>query len=160
MQNNLQQPDCCPQFDPAPWDGKEFEWKDKLFLKDKVFTIMYMPLNFGAVMTRMQAKVEKANAQSPSWLCLSDHVSMWRMDAYLEVDREIPGAETVAMSGKFVSKVYEGDFSKTGEWMKDFDTYVKGKGLTAKKTYMWYTTCPKCAKKYGKNYVVVVGKVE
>jgi hypothetical protein len=28
-----------------------------------------------------------------------------------------------------------------------------------KKEYMWYTTCPKCAKKYGKNYVVVVGQV-
>ncbi|WP_369688185.1 hydrolase [Anaerophaga thermohalophila] len=23
---------------------------------------------------------------------------------------------------------------------------------------MWYTTCPKCAKKYGKNYVAIVGQ--
>ncbi len=26
--------------------------------------------------------------------------------------------------------------------------------------YMWYTTCPKCAKKYGKNHVVILGAVE
>ncbi|MCK7469725.1 MAG: 60S ribosomal export protein NMD3 [Desulfomicrobium escambiense] len=25
---------------------------------------------------------------------------------------------------------------------------------------MWYTTCPKCAKKYGKNYVAIVGAIE
>ncbi|HZH72463.1 MAG TPA: hydrolase [Mariniphaga sp.] len=25
---------------------------------------------------------------------------------------------------------------------------------------MWYTTCPKCAKKYGRNFVVIVGKVD
>jgi hypothetical protein len=27
------------------------------------------------------------------------------------------------------------------------------------KTYMWYTTCPKCAGKYGKNCVVVLAEV-
>lgn len=25
--------------------------------------------------------------------------------------------------------------------------------------YLWYITCPKCAKKYGTNYVVMVGRV-
>jgi len=25
---------------------------------------------------------------------------------------------------------------------------------------MWYTTCPKCAKVYGKNYVVTIAEVE
>jgi hypothetical protein len=24
--------------------------------------------------------------------------------------------------------------------------------------YQWYTTCPKCAKKYGKNYVVIIAQ--
>jgi hypothetical protein len=24
---------------------------------------------------------------------------------------------------------------------------------------MWYTTCPKCAQKYGKNYVVIIAQV-
>jgi len=137
----------------------EFEWKNKLFIKDKVFTILYMPVNFGTVMTRMQANVEKVGAKSPEWLCLSEHTSMWNMNTYLAVDRDIPAANTIAMSGKFISVVYEGDFSKTGDWMKDFDEYAKAKGYTVSSVYMWYTTCPKCAKKYGKNYVVVIGKV-
>jgi hypothetical protein len=37
---------------------------------------------------------------------------------------------------------------------------AKSKGLNITKEYMWYTTCPKCAKKYGKNYVVIVGKID
>lgn len=30
------------------------------------------------------------------------------------------------------------------------------KGRSVKKAYFFYTTCPKCAKIYGKNYVVGV----
>jgi len=43
--------------------------------------------------------------------------------------------------------------------MKDFKVSAKAKGITLKKTYMCYTTCPKCAKKYVKNYVVVIGQI-
>jgi hypothetical protein len=152
--------ECCPKFDPAPWDGKLFEWQDKKFIKDRVFTLFYMPINFGAVITRMNKKVEQAGAAVPEWLALSDHTSKWNMDLYLAVDREVPGAENVSLSGKILTKVYEGDFKETAKWGEDFKAYAKEKGHEIKKWYMWYTTCPKCAKKYGKNYVVTVARVE
>lgn len=151
--------ECCPEFNPEPWDGKILEWKNKKFIKDKVFTIFYMPVNFGKVMTRLNDKVEKADAKMPDWLCLSDHTSKWNMSLYLAVDKEIPDAENVTLSGKFLSKVYEGQYKDTGKWCKDFESYAKSKNLAIKKMYMWYTTCPKCAKKYGKNYVVIVAEV-
>ena len=160
MSSKTKEPECCPKFDPAPWDGKTFEWNNKLFIKDKVFTLFYMPVNFGKVMIRLNAKVEKARATMPDWICLSDHTSKWNMDVYLAVDKEVPGAENTSLSGKFLSKVYEGDFKETGKWCKDFETYAAGKSSKIKKMYMWYTTCPKCAKKYGKNYVVIVAQVE
>ncbi len=153
---NDNQAECCPQFEPAQWDDKIFEWKNKKFIKDKVCTIFYMPMNFGKVMKRLNAKVEKANATMPDWLCLSDHTSKWNMDLYLAVDKEIAEAENVSLSGKYLSKVYEGSFNETGKWMKDFESFVKNKGYEMGKQYMWYTTCPKCAKKYGKNYVVII----
>ncbi len=151
--------ECCPKFDPSPWENKDFEWKDKRFIKDRVFTFFYMPVNFGGVITRMMGKVDKAGGQMPDWLCLSDHTSRWNMDLYLAVDKEIPGAENVALDGKYISRVYEGDFRDTGKWCEDFEKYTAEKGLKTKKMYMWYTTCPKCAKKYGKNYVVIVANV-
>lgn len=151
--------ECCPKFKPEPWDGKIVEWSNKKFIKDKVFTLFYMPINFGQVITRLTKKVDAAGVEVPEYLCLSDHTSKWNMDLYLAVDKEVAGAENVTLSGRFLSKVYEGDFKETGNWMKDFASYAKGEGFEVKKTYMWYTTCPKCAKKYGKNYVVVIAQI-
>ena len=159
-QSTEKDPVCCPEFDPAPWDDKLFEWTNKLFLKDHVCTLFYMPLNFGKVMKRLNGQVTAGGASMPDWLCLSDHTSRWNMDVYLAVDKEVPGAGNTTLSGKFYSKVYEGPFGNTGKWCKDYEALVKSKGLNIKKWYMWYTTCPKCAKKYGKNYVVLVGQVE
>jgi hypothetical protein len=151
---------CCPKFDPKPWDGKTFDWKKKRFIKDKVRTFFYMPLNISRVMKRLDAKVESAGAEIPDWLCLSDHTSKWNMDVYVAVDKEIPGAENTSLSGKFLSKVYEGQFKDTGKWCKDFEGVAKAKNMDIRKWYMWYTTCPKCAKKYGKNYVAIVAQVD
>jgi len=152
--------ECCPKFDPKPWDEKMLEWENKKFVKGKVFTLFYMPINFASVITKLNKKVEEARAAVPDWLCLSDHTSMWNMDLYLAVDKEIPGLENTLVSGKFLSKVYEGDYKDTGKWCKDFAQYAKNKGMDLGKMYMWYTTCPKCAKKYGKNYVVIISEVK
>jgi len=154
-----QNEECCPKFDPAPWDGKVLEWGNKKFIKGKVFTLFFVPVNFGSVIVKLMAKVKDAGAGTPENLCLSDHTSKWNMDLYLAVDKEIPGAENVTLSGRFFSKVYEGDFKETGEWCRDFENIAKERGMKIEKWYMWYTTCPKCAKKYGKNYTVIVGKI-
>lgn len=159
MSKEIEPTGCCPPFDPIPWDAKILEWDNKKFIKDKVATLFFMPLNFGQVMKRMNKKVEGAGAVIPDWLCLSDHISKWKMDLYLAVDKEIAGAENLTISGKFIAKVFEGDFRNTGKWLEEFDSYTKGLGFKIGKTYMWYTTCPKCSKVYGKNYVVLVGEL-
>ncbi|HQM51359.1 MAG TPA: hypothetical protein PLJ71_21985 [Candidatus Hydrogenedentes bacterium] len=154
----MQEDICCPEFEPAPWDGKIVEWNDKKFIKDRVFTFLYMPFGFGKVMRALDRQVRNAGATMPDRLCLSDHTSKWNMDVYLAVDKAIPDAQNVTLSGKFLCKVYEGPYKDTGKWCKDFELFAKSKDQTIKKWYMWYTTCPKCAKKYGKNYVVFLGK--
>jgi len=153
-------PECCPKFDPAPWDGASFTWDRKKFVKDRVVTLFHIPLNFGQVMKRIIGKVEGAGAMSPEQMCLSDHTSKWNMDVYLAASGDVEGAENVSLSGDYLSKVYEGDFKETGKWCRDFAAFADGRGLAVKKWYMWYTTCPKCAKKYGKNYVAIVAEVE
>ncbi len=151
---------CCPPFEPKPWDDKLFEWKDKMFIRGKVFTLFYMPMNFGAVIKRLFKKVEDAQASVPDWICLSDHTSKWNMDLYLAVDKPVEGAKMTTLSGQFYSKVYEGPYKNTKQWCDDYKELAAQKGLEIKKWYMWYTTCPKCAKKYGKNYVVILCLVE
>jgi hypothetical protein len=159
MENEIIQQECCPKFDPQPWDGKILEWNDKLFIKDRVCTFFHMPVNFGSVMKRINKKTESSGVSIPDWLCLSDHTSKWNMDIYLAVDKPVERAENVKLSGRFLSKVYEGNFKDTGKWCEDFKQYAKEQGHEIKKWYMWYTTCPKCAKKYGKNYVAVICQI-
>jgi hypothetical protein len=151
---------CCPEFEPTRWDGKLIEWKNKKFIKDRVFTIFYMPISFGEVMKKLDEMVREYGSTILDFLCLSDHTSMWNMDIYLAVDKEIPELENITISGKFFSKVYEGPYRYTGKWCKDFDAVARNRNMSIKKRYMWYTTCPKCAKKYGKNYVVIMGKTD
>lgn len=159
MAEAMQETECCPRFNPAPWDNRTFEWAGRKFIKDKVFTLFYMPMNFGAVIKRMMAKVQAAGASTSDNMGLSDHTSKWNMDLYVGVDREIPDAQNATISGKFFSKVYEGNFKETGKWCQDFQAAAKAQGYEVAKLYMWYTTCPRCAKKYGKNYVVIIGKL-
>jgi len=87
---------CCPEFDPIPWDDQTFEWKNKRFIRDKVFTLFYLPMNFGKVMKQFNDKLTKAEALMPDYLGLSDHTSKWNMDLYLAVDMEIPGSENIS----------------------------------------------------------------
>ncbi|MFA6254297.1 MAG: hydrolase [Candidatus Paceibacterota bacterium] len=159
MNNQVNDQECCPKFGPDLWDGKTFDWSNKRFIKDKVFTLFYLPINFGSVITQSVKKIEKSGAKMLEGMALSEHTSKWNMDLYLAVDKEITGAENVTLSGKFLSKVYEGNFKDTGIWMKDFEGYAKEKSVAVDKIYLWYTTCPKCAQKYGKNYVVIVAKI-
>lgn len=117
-----------------------------------------MPLNFGGVMKKLDARMKQAGASTPDWLCLSDHTSPWNMDLYVEVDKEIPDANHTQLAGKYACKVYEGPYKNTGKWQKDFKAFLQAISPDAGKTLMWYTTCPKCAKKYGKNYVALFGR--
>ena len=157
---NSNDPICCPKFDPTPWDDVNFDWNNKLFVKSSVFTIFYMPVNFGSVMKKLDKKILDAGADWSEGICLSDHTSSWNMDLYVSVDNNVPSLENHLMSGKFYSKVYEGPFRDTGKWFKDFEKILAEKGYAKNKIYAWYTTCPRCAKKYGKNYVVLLTKVE
>lgn len=152
--------ECCPKFDPTLWDDKTFEWDNKKFIKDKVFTLLYMPINFGKAMVRSTEKITKSGAVFHEGFCLSHHTSAWNMDLYLAVDKDVDDAHNTTISGKFYSKVYEGPFQETGKWQKDFASTLKSKQLNHDKVFSFYTTCPKCAKKYGKNYVVLIAMLE
>lgn len=151
---------CCPKYEPSLWDDKSIEWNNKQFVKASVFTLFFMPLNFGSVMRKLDRKISEAGAKVQDHLCLSDHTSKWNMNIFVAVDKDVPGASNTTISGRFFSKVYEGPFNDTGKWCRNYEEMAKSRNLNINKWYMWYTTCPKCARKYGKNYVAIMGQVE
>lgn len=151
---------CCDPFDPTPWQKKEIIWKEKIFVKDHVISFLHIPLNMGAIITKNMVLIEKAGAKSPYQLMLTDEKSAWGSDIYIDVSKNVPGATMAAVSGTFLTKVFEGPFQNIGKWAQSMKKYVKGKNREILKLYFSYTTCPKCAKIYGKNYVVLFAQIK
>jgi hypothetical protein len=103
--------------------------------------------------------IEKANAKAPQQLMLTDEKSSWGADIYIDVSKDVPGAKMATLSGAFLTKVFEGSYQNVGKWAQEMKKYVENKGRKLKKLYFSYTTCPKCAKVYGKNYVVLFAQI-
>jgi len=150
---------CCPRFDPGPWDEKEVKFDDKLFVKDRVRSFFHIPLNFGKVMVRNMEKISASDALPPMPLMLSDENSLWGADIYIAVAGDVPDSEMVKISGTFLTKVFEGPYKNVRNWIGDMKKYAESKKRDMEKMYFFYTTCPKCAEFYGKNYVVILAKV-
>jgi hypothetical protein len=155
--------ECCPVFDPEPWDNKTHNWADKLFIKDYLPQLFHMPLPsmMGKVIGRMWKKAEDAKAapEKKDYLMLSYDPSPWKSELYMNVTKEVPGTENAKLTGTFITKVFDGPYSGAPKYLKETEAYVESLGKKTKKYYFYYTTCPKCAKKYGHNYIAVFAEV-
>ncbi len=150
--------ECCPKFNPEPWEEKTISWEKKRFVKDRVTSFLHIPLNFPAVMKRNMPAIVAAGACSENMIVLADENSLWGADVYIEATKDVPGANMTTISGTFITKVFEGPFRNMRKWVEEMKRCVTAKGKTVRQLYFYYTTCPKCAKKYGKNYVVILAQ--
>ena len=148
---------CCPKFNPGGWDGQELHFKDKKFVRAQTRNALHIPLNMGSVFSRVQGKIEDAGAYDPdNMLVLSHELSPWKSEHFFAVDRDIPGEDMTTLSGDYLTKVFEGPYSSVKDWHGEMESAVRAKGGEPNDIYFFYTTCPKCAKAYGQNFVVGV----
>jgi hypothetical protein len=154
---------CCPIFEPEPWQEKEFIWKDKTFIRETIPQFMHIPLpgTFGKSVSRMWKKIEASGAkpENKDFIMLATESSLWKGEICITVTKEVPEAENIKLSGTFLTKVFDGPYNAVPKWIKEMDAYVASKGGSVKKYYFYYTTCPKCAKKYGHNYTVAFAEI-
>lgn len=149
----IQDTGCCPRFDPAPWQDHLITWDQKPFVRDRVHSVLHVPLDFGKVMARNLEAI--GDAVAPDRLVLCNENSAWSSDVLLAVTHPVPGRKMTAISGTFLSTVYEGSYRQVGEFTDAAVTAAKRRGIPADRVYFWYPTCPKCAKAYGENYMVI-----
>jgi hypothetical protein len=163
MDTNIENHECCPVFDPDLWNDKTYNWVDKPFIRDYLPQIFHMPFPpmMSKVIGRMwkKAKDAGASAEMKDFLLLAYDPSPWKSELYMSVTKEIPEAENVKLTGTFTSKVFDGPYNQIPKYLKELDNYLTTQGKKAKKYYFYYTTCPKCAKKYGHNYIVGFAEV-
>ena len=176
--------ECCPPFDPSNYcdnNGnchKLITWKNKPFVKDGTRCLLHMPLGFERAVKRAFKKINDANAGLPNndVMILSDCSSPWFSNIFVSVAKEeVAGAEVETITGTFLAKAFEGAYSNIRYWIKEMHELVPQVTKTLNmednatmmeklevdklKFYLYYPTCPKCAEKYGKNYVVIFAKL-
>ena len=154
---------CCPEFKVVKWDGTTHSWKNKLFIRETIPQIFHMPLpgTFGKKVIKLMDLAKKADAELPEedLIMLCYELSSWKSVLLLGVSKVVAGAHHENLSGKFISKVFDGPYSQIPKFIKEMDLYMKGLGKSAKKYYFYYAYCPKCAKKYGHNYMVIFSEI-
>lgn len=153
--------ECCPRFNPKGWEHQELHFSDKPFVKAITRSIFHIPLNMGSVFPKTFEAIEKAGATSEDqFIVMSIDPSMWKSEHYFAVTKDVPGEDMVSLSGDYLTKVFEGPYSNMGTWHKELKKMVEDEGKNFNKSYFFYTTCPKCAKYYGKNYVVGIAELK
>ncbi len=151
---------CCPRFKPEGWDGQDIHLKDKLFLRAETRSVMHVPVNMGKVFAKVLADIEANNAADPeSPITLNRELSSWKAEHLFAVTKPVSGYDTVRLSGDFLTRVFEGSFRDMPDWSDQLADKVEVSGHRQGRQYFFYTTCPKCAKEYGDNYVVGFGEV-
>lgn len=151
---------CCPRFDPQVWEDRLLHWRDKVFVRATTRSLFHIPLDMGPVFRRTYAAIEAAGAQpKDGFAVLSRDLSPWSAEHLFAVGAPVPDLESVRLSGTFRTKVFEGPYARAPQWIEETKDWLADKGERAEEIYFFYTTCPKCAKSYGRNYVVAVARL-
>ena len=147
---------CCGVPNVADWDEKEVTFENKQFIRMHTRSFLFMPINMSKVMTAIQKQADDAGATMPpeQAMILTRDLSPWKAEQLYAVSKAVDDADNVTLSGSYVTKVFEGPYQNAKQWYDALVAYAKTRGKTAEKVYFFYTTCPKCAKTYGKNYVI------
>jgi hypothetical protein len=158
---NKNETGCCPVPNIKDWDKKEVEFENRHFIRMHTRSFLYIPINMGKVMKTLNETAANASSTLPTeqGMILSRELSPWKSEQLYAVSGPIEGADNVVLSGKFVTKVFEGPYKDAGKWHKSLQDYVTEKNFKTDKSYFFYTTCPKCAKYYGKNYTIGLAQV-
>jgi hypothetical protein len=151
---------CCPKFNPQGWDGQELHFRDKPFVRATTRSLMHVPLNMSKVFARVMDHIDKAGGIDPSdYIALSRETSAFADEHLFAAKKPVPDEEMTRLSGDFITKVFEGPYRNVGQWCEDMADLVRARGAEPKSIWFFYTTCPKCAKAYGQNYVVGVAEL-
>lgn len=164
--NNLSQHDeCCPEFHPELWDQKKVHWENKPFLKETIPTFFHIPFPpmIGKKITKMwqmAMDAKKTEANKEEALVLFHDPSAFKSEIYLSVTDTVPGANNVRLSGDFIAKVFSGPYNAVPKFIKEMDAYLSAQGRKAQDYYIHYAYCPKCAEKFGNNYMILFAQVQ
>lgn len=151
---------CCPRFKPEGWDNRHLHFDNKKFARVTTRSAMHIPWNMDQVFTRVQRHIADAGAASlATEIVLSRDTSPWEAEHFFAVLKDVDDEEMTTLSGDFITRVFEGTYRRTKDFSHDMEVAAIAMGKTAKRVFFFYTTCPRCVKTYGENYMVGVAEI-
>lgn len=164
MHDRSQQRECCPEFDSKSWDDKTHNWESKHFIKESIPLLFHMP--FPPMIRKKIMKMWKMAEESKTVpfnkediLVLFTDPHPFKSEIYFSVTGPIPNANNAAFSGTFKSKVFDGPYNAIPRFIKEMDKDLASQENKAKKYYVHYAYCPKCAKDSGHNYMILFAEI-
>jgi len=157
--------ECCPKFNPKLWDNKNHNWKSKPFIIDSMPTFFHIPFTpmIGIKMSKLWNLAKESKKISPNKdkiLILFHDPSSFKSEILVSVTGNVKEANNIKLTGNFFSKVYSGEYNEVPKFIKMMSEYLSNQGKNAKDFYIHYAYCPKCAKKYGNNYMIFFAKIK
>jgi hypothetical protein len=148
---------CCARFNPEGWDGAQLHFEARPFVRATTRSLAHIPLDMGRVFTRVLGHIAAAGAQDPHQvLVLSRELSAFRAEHLFAVTKPVEAEEMTTLSGDFTTRLFEGPYAQVRNWHRMLEEDALANGTPAKAIWFYYTTCPACAKAYGRNPVVGV----
>jgi len=161
---NNHKKECCPEFNKDKWDEKTFNWENKHFIKETIPTFFHIP--FPPMIRKKITKMWKLAENSKTTLTNKEDVlvlfadpSPFKSEIYLSVTGDVLNAENIKISGTFISKVFDGPYNVVPKFIKQMNEFLDNKNKKAKKYYIHYAYCPRCAKKYGHNHMILFAEI-
>jgi len=156
---------CCPKFEVSKWDNNTFNWNEKPFIKASVPTFFHIPLPsmIGKRMNRLCVLAKKAEANIPDIsdaLVMFHDPSAFKSEIFYAVTKPIEGAENTTLTGTFEAGVFDGPYSSVPRHIKAMNKKLEEQGKKVRDYYIHYAYCPKCAKKFGNNYMILFAEME
>ena len=162
---NENQDICCPKFEVSKWNNKTFDWNEKPFIKASVPTFFHIPLTsmISKRMSRLHNAAKDAHADIQDLseaLILFHDPSAFKSEFFYAVTKPVEGVENATLSGKFVAGVFDGPYNSVPKHIKTMNKKLQEQGRKVKDYYIHYAYCPKCAKKFGNNYMILFAETE
>lgn len=152
---------CCAIPNVKDWDKKIVKFENRHFIRMYTKSFLHVPLNMAKVMKSLNEAATSANAnlEPEQAIILSRDISAWKAEQLYGVSKPIEGLDNVTLNGTFITMVFEGPYQDAKKWYDTAIDYAKGQRNEVDNVYFFYTTCPKCAKHYGKNYTISLTQI-
>ncbi|MFA5925688.1 MAG: hydrolase [Parcubacteria group bacterium] len=152
--------DCCKRLLPEEWDKKEIVWRDKPFYRDRYFSFLHVPINFGGKIAKGLENIREAGLVSEQ-MVLSRRDTLWGGEMLIPISNKTEQFQTELITGRFLTRLFEGHYGDMRKWIKETGKFCVERGYKPNEYIFFYATCPKCAKKHrDKVQIVIFAKVE